>query len=106
MRCCYLFVAIIAATPALAQQRPITSADYARAERYLAYNTTPLVFGIGGRASWLPDERLWYRNVTPNGVEFVVVDPARETRTNLLTDPAPAGAIASASPSQPSDRRQ
>ena len=42
-----------------AQQPPpqptptVTVADYARAERFMPYNTTPLVFGTAGRSTWL-----------------------------------------------------
>jgi len=97
---------VAAAAPALAQGRAITSADYARAERFMTYNTTPLVFENTVRPGWLPDERFWYRNVTPNGVELIVVDPGRKTRTNLLAEPALAGAIASATQSTPDAVRQ
>lgn len=107
MRSRFVFVAIVAAaTPALAQQRAITSADYARAERSMAYNTTPLVFGNAIRPAWLANERFWYRNVTPNGVEFIVVDASRKTRTNLLAEPMLAGAIASATQATPDAMRQ
>ena len=107
MRSRFILVAIVtAATPALAQQRAITSADYARAERYMAYNTTSLVFGNAIRPTWLVNERFWYRNVTPNGVEFVVVDASRKTRTNLLAEPLLAGAIASATQATPDAMRQ
>src|SRR5258708_18173598 len=62
-----------------AQQSPIvlTSADYARAENFMAYNTTPLVFGAAGRPGWLADGRVWYRVVRESGPEFVVADPAK-----------------------------
>jgi len=102
---CILVAAFAAATPALAQ-RPITIADYARAERYMAYNTTPLVFDTGVRPAWLSDERFWYRNVTPTGVEFILVDANRKTRTNLFAQPALAAAIATATQSTPDALRQ
>ena len=50
-------VAVAFATSALAQQRAVTAADYARAERYMSYETTPLVFGTAVRPTWLPDDR-------------------------------------------------
>jgi dipeptidyl aminopeptidase/acylaminoacyl peptidase len=107
MRSRLIFAAIIVgATPTLAQQRAITSADYARAERYMAYNTTPLAFGSAVRPAWLPDERFWYRNVSSSGVEFIVVDPSRKTRTNLLAEPTLAGAIAAATQATPDSIRQ
>ena len=108
MRSRLVFAAIIVAgaAPALAQQRAMTSADYARAERYMGYNTMPLVFDNAVRPSWLTNERFWYRNVTPKGVEFVVVDPTRKTRTDLLAEPALASAIAAATQATPDAMRQ
>src|SRR6267378_307378 len=52
--------------PALAQQssdapRALTASDYARAERWMGYNTNPLVFGAGIRPAWQGDDRFWYR---------------------------------------------
>ena len=52
---------VVASAPA--QQR-FTAADYARAEKLMGYNTTPLVAHSGVRPNWLPDERFWYRVAT------------------------------------------
>src|SRR5215212_3307599 len=64
----------------IAQQRTLTAADYARAEKFMNYNTNPLVLRAGVRPTWLADGRFWYRVTTENGGEFVLVDPARGTR--------------------------
>ncbi len=61
-----LLTSFVATVTAVAQQRgeaprPFTAADYARAEKLMGYNTTPLVFRSGVRPTWLPDERFWYR---------------------------------------------
>jgi len=58
----------------------LTVDDYARAEQFLAQNTFPLVSGIPGRVTWLPDGRAWYRVATADGAEFVMLDPAAGTR--------------------------
>ena len=65
------------------QQNPtaVAAADYARAETFLAPATTPLVLHSGVRATWLPDGRFWYRVMTENGSEAVLVDPAERTRS-------------------------
>ena len=55
-----------------AQTRPLTAADYARAEKFLTYNTTPLVLRSGVRPTWLPDERFWYRTMTENGAVYEI----------------------------------
>src|SRR5207253_1199279 len=45
-----LMVLCAAPAPAAAQRPPVVTADdYARAERFLGYNTMPLVFGVGTR---------------------------------------------------------
>jgi dipeptidyl-peptidase 4 len=85
-----LYVALLiglsaAAVPLLAQPTAsapvaLTADDYARAERFMGYNTTPLVFRATVRPNWLPDDRFWYRNTIPGGAEFILVDPVRRTR--------------------------
>jgi dipeptidyl-peptidase 4 len=75
---------LIIASAGSAQQRaprPVTSADYAQAEKFMAYNTTPLVLHAGVRPTWLPDGRFWYRVTTEKGSEAILVDPATLTRT-------------------------
>jgi dipeptidyl-peptidase-4 len=74
-----------AAAPAAAQQpRALTADDYARAERFMGYNTTPLVSGAAVRPAWIAADRFWYRNAIPGGFEFVLVDPARGTRVRAF----------------------
>jgi hypothetical protein len=76
---------VIAQTPADAP-RALTTADYARAERFMTYNPTPLVLHSGVRAIWLaglpgvPDDRFWYRTTTENGEEAILIDAAHATR--------------------------
>src|ERR1019366_174389 len=61
-------------------QRVFTAGDYARAEKFMTYNTNSLVFQNTVRPAWLPDDRFWYRNTLADGAEFVMVDPTRGTR--------------------------
>jgi len=59
--------------------RALTGADYARAERFMTYNTTPLVLHSAGRATWIADgtgEHFWYRTTTEKGAEAILVDAA------------------------------
>jgi dipeptidyl-peptidase-4 len=84
----FVFAALfLAAGPIFAQQggesaspQALTADDYARAEKFMGYYTTPLVFRSGVRPNWLPDERFWYRITTPDGAEFVLIDPSKGTR--------------------------
>ncbi len=52
-----LATVIICVLLAARQSSPVTSADYARAERFLAPAVTPLVVGGNVAATWLPDDR-------------------------------------------------
>ncbi len=93
-----LAVALIAAvaTEAFAQQRPITAADYARAERYMTYNTTPLVTGGAVRPTWISGDRFVYHRGTETAGEVIVADPTKGTRARLLDDPRMSAAVATA----------
>lgn len=79
----------------LAQQ--LTAADYARAEKMLAYNTAPLVDRASVRPIFLPDGRFWYQVLTATGREFVLVDPSSgnkktgQSLSELGLPAAPAG---------------
>lgn len=94
-----LFVASMA--PARAQTAgssppALTADDYARAERFVGYNTTPLVFRAGVRPNWLDDDRFWYRNAIPGGSEFVLVDPAQKTKEPVFDHAKMAAALSTA----------
>jgi dipeptidyl aminopeptidase/acylaminoacyl peptidase len=76
--------------------RTFTAADYARAEKLMGYNTTPLVFRSGVRPTWLPDERFWYRIATAEGFEFVLIDPAKGTHAPAFDHAKLAAALSAA----------
>jgi len=85
----------VAAASATAQPR-VTIADYERAERFMTYNTTPLVSNGAVRANWLPDDRFWYRNQTAAGSEFILVDAARGTKAPAFDHARVAAALSTA----------
>ena len=90
-------LACVAALPVAAQTpRPVTAEDYARAERFMGYNTAPLVTGGAVRPTWLAADRFWYRNATADGFEFVLVDPARRTRERAFDQAKIAAALSRA----------
>ena len=91
-----LFV-ISAALCAAAQQPALTAADYARAEKFLNYNTNPLVDHGPVRPNWLDGDRFWYRAMTPTGSEFIIVDPAKGTRGPAFDHAKLAAALSAAS---------
>ncbi|MCU1238331.1 MAG: peptidase dipeptidylpeptidase domain protein, partial [Candidatus Solibacter sp.] len=93
---CCLAASLLALGPAFAQTK-FTAAEYSRAEKFMGYNTTPLVLRSGVRPTWLADERFWYRVTTAAGSEFVLVDPAKGTRGPAFDHAKMAAALSSAS---------
>ena len=86
---------LVAVAPVRAQER-LTAADYARAERFLSDNTSPLVYGATVSPTWLDDGRLWYANDVPGGREVVLVDPRAGTRARAFDHERLAGALSTA----------
>ncbi len=79
---CTAFIFLSAASAIFAQTPPVfTAADYARAEKMLAYNTAPLVDRAGVRPTFLPDGKFWYRVLTATGSEYVLINPVDGSRT-------------------------
>src|SRR3954471_13035177 len=96
-----VLVGIVVVTfPVLGQQRAYTDADYQRAEKFMGYNTNPLVLHSGVRPVWLPDDRFWYRVSTEPGYEFILVDPVRGTRAQAFDQARIAAALSSAAGSR------
>jgi len=61
-------------------QKALTTEDYALAEKFLSYHTEPYVDYGSVNPNWLPDNRFWYRILTPEGSQFILVDAAKGTR--------------------------
>ena len=72
---CFLLFAL----PCAAQNQ-LTADDYARAEKFMSYNTNPLVFRAFVHPQWTPDDRFSYHVTTPQGVETVTIDPTTGNR--------------------------
>jgi Tol biopolymer transport system component/dienelactone hydrolase len=58
----------------------LTADDYARAERFLTANTQKYIDNVPGTITWLPGDRFWYRTLTAQGSEFILVDAVKGTR--------------------------
>ena len=63
----------------------------------MGYNTQALVDGSMGQPHWLANDRFWYRVLTARGSEFILVDPARKTRTVAFDQAKLAAALSAAS---------
>ena len=85
---------VAASVPGAAQSRAtVTVADYERAEKFMGYNTNPLVFNGPVRATWLPGDRFWYRNTGINGTEFILVDAVKGTKAPAFDHAAIAATL-------------
>jgi dipeptidyl-peptidase 4 len=80
----------------MAQGKQLTNEDYARAEKFMGYNVNPLVYHGVARPTWMEDGRFWYRDNGPDGVTFMVVDPAKGTKTPAFDQTKLAAALTAA----------
>jgi len=80
---------LLSATVAAQQGPPtaLTADDYARAERFMSYNTSPLVLHGGVRPTWITGDRVWYRTTGDRGAEAWLVDAAKATRVPCDLEP-------------------
>lgn len=95
-----LLIAFGAALPSTAQEstaapRVLTAADYQRAEKFLGFNTTPLVYHSAS-ATWLKDDRFWLRDTGPDGSEFLLFDAATGAHRPAFDHARLAAALSSA----------
>ena len=65
---------IVLSTGVAAEGRTLTGDDYARAERYVGYNVTPLVDHAVQTVTWLDDTHFWYRDHDATGDRFMRFD--------------------------------
>jgi dienelactone hydrolase len=93
--CVAVAFCLIFSTSVAQQQKALTAADYARAEKFMGYSTNPLV-DHSVQPAWLPDGRFWYRDSSAAGSEFVVFDPVKLTRQPAFGQEKVAGALSKA----------
>ena len=94
-------LAILVGVSTYAQQRRVvTAAEYEQAQRFMGSNAEQLVDHGVVRPNWLPDGRFWYRDLNAKGSEFVLVDPAKGTRSTVFNPLKLAGALSSATGKQ------
>ncbi len=90
-------------TSSFAQQsdnKVLTASDYGRAEAMLSYNTNALIDHANVRPVWLSGDQFWYRILSAQGSEFVLVDPAHKSRKPLFDAQKVATALSSATGKQ------
>lgn len=81
---------------ATADGRHLTAQDYARAARFLSYNTDPLVDHDVQHVHWLDDERFWYIDHDSGGDHYRVMTAATGRSGPMFDQQKLAGALARA----------
>ena len=78
----------LAAQAPAAVPRQLIAADYRRAEKALAMNTTPLAFGTGVAPSWLGNDQFTYAVQRPDRSRpMILVDAAKGTKLECTAVP-------------------
>jgi hypothetical protein len=91
-----IVVVFVLAFPVVAQQpAALTTADYQRAEKWMGYNTNPLVFRTGVRPNWQGDGRFGIAS-RRRKAEFIMVDTATGAKTPAFDQAKLAAALSSA----------
>src|SRR4051794_14454812 len=91
-----LTVSIFCAAQQPTSTKALPADDYARAEQFLTYKTTPLVYHAI-RPTWISDDRFWYRDTSPAGTQFVIFDTAKQTKQPAFDHAKLATALSEAS---------
>ena len=98
------FLATAFGTAGMAQQpRQYTKEEYAKAEKFMAYNVVPLAYSGVVHAKWLDDGRFWYRDYKSDGWDYVIVDPTNRTKVLAFDQAKLAAALTAASEGQVKD---
>jgi dipeptidyl aminopeptidase/acylaminoacyl peptidase len=91
------FFAVILSVNAIAQQAPsITAKDYDHAAGFLSFNTQKYIDHSSVRPHWLSGDRFWYRDLNPNGSEFILVNPSTGKRNPAFDQQKLANSLSSA----------
>jgi dipeptidyl aminopeptidase/acylaminoacyl peptidase len=94
-----VFTLAVAPVTVAGQATPqqLTADDYARAERFLSANTSPLVVGGTVRPRWMADGRFWYSASAGGASSFWLVDSSTATREPAFDHERMASALSTAS---------
>ena len=74
-------------------QITVSEDDYARAESMLSTTTRSMVYHTILRPNWLDEDRFWYLHASPEGSEFILVDPGQGQQNPLFEHARMAEAI-------------
>ncbi len=78
------------------QKDSLTAADYKRAENFLSWRTQPYVDNIFYGINWITPDMFWYRKLTEQGSEYIMVNAAKGTSTVAFDQQKMAEALSNA----------
>jgi dipeptidyl aminopeptidase/acylaminoacyl peptidase len=87
------FVALFAVSSTSLAQQVYTAKDYAQAERWMSYNTAPLVQHTVSGVTYLPDGLVYYRESSPNGTVYMLADPVKLVQAPAFDNETLAAAL-------------
>jgi dipeptidyl aminopeptidase/acylaminoacyl peptidase len=87
----FIFCAVLFSVSA--QNKSLTTQDYQHAESFMSYGVQPYIDHGNVNPNWLPGDKFWYRVLTPQGSEFILVDPVKGTKTAAFDQQKLAAAI-------------
>ena len=92
-----ILLVFLFAFPSFAQQKDSLSyADYKHAESFLGWRTQPYIDNIFNGINWIAPDKFWYRKLTAQGSEYIMVNAAKGTSAAAFDQQKMAIAIANA----------
>jgi dipeptidyl aminopeptidase/acylaminoacyl peptidase len=86
--------AVAFVSSSVAQVTQLSKKDYENAEKFLNYNTEPLIDGGTVRPNWMAGDQFWYLASTSKRNDFILVDPVKRTRIGAFDQQKLADALA------------
>ncbi|WP_159466703.1 DPP IV N-terminal domain-containing protein [Dyadobacter sp. 3J3] len=92
-----IFLPVLIAGSAFSQQAVLIANDYQKAESFLTSNTQKYIDNVSGKPAWISGERFWYRTLTAQGSEFILVNALKGTRLPAFNQAKLAQSLSAAS---------
>ena len=90
----FAFISLVVANATRAQSLDsLTDKDYAHAESMLFYNTTRYIDHGTVMPQWINGDKFWYRTLTPQGSNFILVDAAKGNKAAAFDEQKLAAAL-------------
>ncbi|HSU27472.1 MAG TPA: DPP IV N-terminal domain-containing protein [Chitinophagaceae bacterium] len=94
---CIFLLAFVSCAASAQPTQTFTKKDYEHAEDMMGYNTQKFIDHGSVSPNWLPGDKFWYRVLTAQGSEFILVDPVKGTRSPAFDHQKLASSLSTAS---------